>query len=156
MMALHSSGPLAPSRWEEQRGAMSELLRSETLQAVCLLIVGVINLVIALVLHLWPGLLRPKDAKRRLADRAPSHRRPLDQARLDDYLRAGEAVRAIKLYHDATGASLAEAKDAIEARAQAIGVVRVFRPRPFGVTLMLFGVIGSVFVIVSSLLTLMR
>ncbi|MDP9357423.1 MAG: hypothetical protein M3R02_19460, partial [Chloroflexota bacterium] len=76
---------------------------------------------------------------------------------LDDFLQAGEAVRAIKLYHDATGASLAEARDAIEARAQAIGVVWVFRPRPFGVTMVvLFGFIAPVYLIVSSLITLMR
>lgn len=135
---------------------MSELLRSETLQAVGLLIIGVITLVIALVSNLWPGLLRRKDARGRPSDGALPDLRPQDQERVDDFLQAGEAVRAVKLYHDATGASLVEAREAIEARAQAIGVARVFRPHPFGVTLMLFGVVGSVFDIVSSLLTLMR
>ncbi len=136
---------------------MSETLRSETLQAVCLLIVGVIILMINVVTNLWPGLLTRKGASRRAADSALSNLRPLDQERLDDFLQAGEAVRAIKLYHDATGASLAEARDAIEARAQAIGVVRVFRPRPFGVTMVvLFGFIAPVYLIVSSLITLMR
>lgn len=136
---------------------MSEMLRSETLQAVCLLVCGVIILVINIVTKLWPGLLTRKGATWRATDSALSNLRPLDRERLDDFLMAGEPVRAIKLYHDATAASLAESRDAIEARAQAIGVVRVFRPRPFGVTMVvLFGFIAPVYLIVSSLLTLMR
>lgn len=129
---------------------------SETLRAVGLLTIGVITLVITLVSNLWPGLLTRKDARHRPQGGVLPDLRPLDQERVDDFLRAGEAVRAVKLYHDATGASLVEAREAIEARAHAIGVARVFRPRPFGVTLMLFGFIGPVFLIVSSLLTLMR
>jgi len=110
---------------------------SETLRAVGLLVIGVITLVIALVTNLWPGLLTRKDARRRSADDALPDLRPLDQERLDAFLRASEGVRAVKLYHDASGASLVEAREAIDARAQAIGVARVFRPRPFGVTLVL-------------------
>ena len=129
---------------------------SETLRAVGLLVIGVLTLVIFIVANLWPGLLTRKDARRRPVDAAPPDLHPRDQVRVDDFLRAGETIRAIKLYHDATGASLAEARDVIAARAQVIGVERVFRPRPFGVTVVLFGFIGSAFLIVSSLLTLLR
>ncbi len=125
---------------------------SETLGAIGLLFVGLVNLAILLVANLWPGLLTRKRPHRNPTDRAPVDVRPLDRERFDDLVRSGEKIQAIKLYRDVTGASLPQARDAVEGRAREIGVVP--RPRAFGISLLLFGAIGSVLLIVGSLLVL--
>ncbi len=124
----------------------------ETWRAIGLLFVGVVNLTILLVANFWPDLLIRKSAQRRPADRAPIDRRWLDHERLDDLVRSGNKIQAIKLYRDETGANLVEAREAVEGRAREIGVVP--RPRAFGVSLLVFGLLGSLLLIVSSLITL--
>ncbi len=124
----------------------------ETWSAIGLLFVGVVNLTILLVATFWPDLLIRKSAQRRPANRAPIDRRWLDHERLDDLVRSGNKIQAIKLYRDETGANLVEARDAVEGRAREIGVVP--RPRAFGVSLLVFGLLGSLLLIVSSLITL--
>ncbi|MDP9370039.1 MAG: ribosomal protein L7/L12 [Chloroflexota bacterium] len=124
----------------------------ETWSAIGLLFVGVVNLTILLVANFWPDLLIRKSAQRRPADRAPIDRRWLDHERLDDLVRSGNKIQAIKLYRDETGANLVEARDAVEGRAREIGIVP--RPRAFGVSLLVFGLLGSLLLIVGSLITL--
>ncbi len=124
----------------------------ETWSAIGLLFVGVVNLTILLVANFWPDLLIRKSAQRRPADRAPIDRRWLDHERLDNLVRSGNKIQAIKLYRDETGANLVEAREAVEGRAREIGVVP--RPRAFGVSLLVFGLLGSLLLIVSSLITL--
>ncbi len=124
----------------------------ETWRAIGLLFVGVVNLTILLVANFWPDLLIRKSAQRRPADRAPIDRRWLDHERLDNLVRSGNKIQAIKLYRDETGANLVEAREAVEGRAREIGVVP--RPRAFGVSLLVFGLLGSLLLIVSSLITL--
>ncbi len=124
----------------------------ETWRAIGLLFVGVVNLTILLVANFWPDLLIRKSAQRRPADRATIDRRWLDHGRLDDLVRSGNKIQAIKLYRDETGANLVEAREAVEGRAREIGVVP--RPRAFGVSLLVFGLLGSLLLIVSSLITL--
>ncbi len=125
---------------------------SETLGAIGLLFVGVVNLTILLVANFWPGLLTHKPVHRNPTDRVSIDLHPSDQERIDDLVRAGAKIQAIKLYRDKTGTNLVEARDAVEGRVREIGVAP--RPRAFGVSLLLFGAVGSVLLIVGSLLVL--
>ncbi len=124
---------------------------SENLSAIGLLFVGLVNITTLLIITFWPDLLLRKSARRRPEDRTPNVRWP-DHNRLDDLVRAGAKIQAIKLYREETGANLVEARDAVEERAREIGVVP--RPRPYGLSLLVFGLLGSVILIVSSLITL--
>jgi large subunit ribosomal protein L7/L12 len=69
------------------------------------------------------GLKEAKDAVESLerggAVSAPSDRSSADDLELLELLRAGQTIRAIKLYREKTGVGLADAKQAVEAVARA-------------------------------------
>ncbi len=125
---------------------------SETLGAIGLLFVGVVNLTTLLVANFWPGLLTRKPVHRNPTNRASIDLHPLEQERIDDLVRMGAKIQAIKLYRDKTGTNLVEARDAVEGRIREFGVAP--RPRAVGVSLLLFGAVGSVLLIVGSLFVL--
>ncbi len=73
------------------------------------------------------GLKEAKDAVESLerGDSPPQRTAPgahADNAQILELLRAGQKIRAIKLYRDQTGSGLADAKNAVEAMARAEGL----------------------------------
>jgi hypothetical protein len=69
-------------------------------------------------------------------------------------LRQGKKIQAIRVYRQDTGATLSEAKGAVEARATELGIE--VRSQPVGTRLVVLGFAGLAFLLVISLLLLLR
>ncbi len=137
----------AVAGWSDVSGLEQNLL----FLAGALLVIA--NAIALIALPLRPQLLWKPIAPPPLDHRAELDARLQRADEVERLLRLGNKIQAIWVYREDTGATLNEAKGAIDARAAELGIE--FGPQPGGRMLVVLGIAGLVFLLVISLLTLL-